>query len=133
MVNGTQPSKKRKIKSSAYVPTSHLRSPGKRGPGESRTLQSTKLKKTELGGFKVVNTRGVSGVNVPNISINDPRTTEEILESFYSASEDYRWDEAYVNGFIDQEIEPPTQDPEAAAGFSATPKKGVRHIPSFPY
>lgn len=84
------------------------------------------MKKTEAGGFRIENSRGISGVSVPNVSMNDPRSTEEILDSWYEASDLYGWDEAYVNSFVDKNLQPPEQDPEVMTGKSTD--KGVRCI-----
>lgn len=119
------PPKSCRIKESAYTPTAHLRTPSKPSASDSRTLQTTKLKKTETGGFKLVSSRGISGLNAPNVCSNDPRSTEEILESWYDASKDYGWDEAYVKSFVEKDMRPPTQDPETTTEANKSPRKGV--------
>ncbi|KAJ3530921.1 hypothetical protein NMY22_g8368 [Coprinellus aureogranulatus] len=116
--------KKRKLKSSDYVPISHLQRPSNPETLNSRTLQSTKLKKSSTGGFKIVNTRGISGSSVPNGLVNDPQSTEEILASWYAVSEQYGWDEAYVNSFVEKDLMPPNQDPELTPDAEKPTAKG---------
>ena len=135
MVNQV-PFKKRKVKESCYAPSSHLRSPCDEVAGKSRTLQTRKLKKTETGGFKVVSSRGISGASVPNVDINDPRSTEEILESWFSGPDSYGWDEGYINSFVEKDLRPPEHDPEAATDARKPSGKGVceyfpRHLHAY--
>ncbi|KAJ3533340.1 hypothetical protein NMY22_g7373 [Coprinellus aureogranulatus] len=69
-------------------------------------LQTTKLKSTGAGGFKVCTSRGASGVTVPNVPVNDPRSTEEILDQWLEPAECYGWDEGYVSSFVEKDIPP---------------------------
>lgn len=75
-----------------------------------------------------MSSRGMSGASVPNISLNDPRSTEEILESWYEASDNYGWDEAYTSSFVEKDLRPPTEDPEITVGGSKPKVKGVSTI-----
>lgn len=120
--------KKRRIKSSGYTPSGGLRLPvqsSEHAVQEARTLQTRKLKKTEAGGFRVASSTALSGLSVPNIAINDPRSTEEILDSWFAASESYGWDDGYVNSFVEKDVRPPDQDPELPAQTKAPQVKGV--------
>ncbi|KAJ3550384.1 hypothetical protein NMY22_g526 [Coprinellus aureogranulatus] len=89
------------------------RDPAKESAIDSRTLQTRKLKKAVSGGFKVVSSRGISGASIPNIPVNDPRSTEEILDSYYTVSDSYGWDEAYVDDLVDKNLSPVGEDPES--------------------
>ncbi|KAJ3525770.1 hypothetical protein NMY22_g10437 [Coprinellus aureogranulatus] len=104
--------KKPKIKGSSYIPGTCAQPKLENSAAITRTLQKTKLKSVGQGGFKLCSSRGLSGVAVPNIAVNDPRSTEDILEGWYSGAEAYGWDEAYVNSFVDKDMRPPDRDPE---------------------
>lgn len=124
-----QEKKRKRIKGTSYTPDVISKNPSKNSASQARTLQTTKLKSIS-GGFRVASSRGISGVSVPNVDINDPRSTEDIIDSWFETPEEYGWDEAYVNGFVEKETVPPSQDPETAAQPTKSTGKGVR-IPTF--
>ncbi|KAJ3547243.1 hypothetical protein NMY22_g1724 [Coprinellus aureogranulatus] len=104
--------KKPKLKGSSYTPGSCAQPKLDNSAAVARTLQKTKLKANGQGGFKLCSSRGVSSVAVPNVPVNDPRSTEEILDGWYSGAKDYGWDEAYVNSLVENDLRPPDRDPE---------------------
>ncbi|KAJ3531990.1 hypothetical protein NMY22_g7930 [Coprinellus aureogranulatus] len=116
--------KKLKIKGSAYTPVLSNERNAQASSSIARTLHTTKLKFSGDGVLKVCNSRGISSVAVPNVPINDPRSTEEILESWLSPSREYGWDAAYVNSFIEKDIRPPNRDPEPGGKYPEGPGKG---------
>lgn len=124
MANNKPSTKRKKIRETAYVPKTYV-NPSKQSGSDSRTLQTTKMKKADTGGFKILNSRGISSASVPNVSMNDPRSTEEILESWYDASDSYGWDEAYVKSFVDKDIKPPSEDPDMTTESGKAGVKGV--------
>ncbi|KAJ3516504.1 hypothetical protein NMY22_g14191 [Coprinellus aureogranulatus] len=104
--------KKAKIKGSSYTPGTCAQPTLENSAAVARTLQKTKLKSVGRGGFKLCSSRGVSGVAVPNVLANDPRSTEDILDGWYAGAENYGWDEAYVKSFMEKDMRPPDRDPE---------------------
>ncbi|KAF6741966.1 hypothetical protein DFP72DRAFT_994725 [Ephemerocybe angulata] len=105
-----------KIKMSTYTPSTLDAPPpvGGLSSSTSRTLQTTKLKSHALGGFKVAALAAPSGVHAPDVTVNDTRTTEEILASWATAGELNGWDRAYVDSFLENDLPPPMEDPEVS-------------------
>lgn len=120
-----QEKKRKRIKGTSYTSSTGLKNTPSQSAHHARTLHTKKLKKTDDGGFTVASSRGLSGVSVPNVSINDPRSTEEILESWISPSESFGWDEDYINSFIENDLRPPDQDPEQPTTANKPAIKGV--------
>ncbi|KAF6744519.1 hypothetical protein DFP72DRAFT_993376 [Ephemerocybe angulata] len=89
-----------------------------------RSLQTTKLKTLEYGGFRVASKAAPSGVCAPDVAVNDSRTTEEILASWLDARDDNGWDPAYTESFLERDLPPPMEDPEDETGGLA-PKEGT--------
>ncbi|KAF6740893.1 hypothetical protein DFP72DRAFT_996362 [Ephemerocybe angulata] len=108
-------SKKPKIKISTYTPTTLEAPYASNQPlgSSSRTLQTTKLKYVPDAGFKLATKAAPSGLCAPDAALNDTRTTEEILGSWLDASEQNGWDPAYIDSFLEKDLLPPTEDPEA--------------------
>ncbi|KAJ3529892.1 hypothetical protein NMY22_g8804 [Coprinellus aureogranulatus] len=115
--------RKKKIKSSTYTPGDVDRRPS-HSAAAARTLQTTKFKSCGQGKFKMCSSRGTSGVAVPNVAINDPRSTEEILDGWFSTSKNLGWDEAYVNSFVENDLVPPQCDPEVPSDAPQATSKG---------
>ncbi|KAF5340022.1 hypothetical protein D9611_012449 [Ephemerocybe angulata] len=99
---------------SVYTPSTHTTPAGlQEGQSTSfRSLQTTKLKSLQSGGFKVAKKAAASGVCAPNVTVNDSRTTEEILASWIDARDEHGWDPAYTESFLERDLLPPMEDPE---------------------
>ncbi|KAF6758442.1 hypothetical protein DFP72DRAFT_1064583 [Ephemerocybe angulata] len=115
----------KKLKMSVYIPAT-VQGPvpvGGSSTSTARTLQTTKLKTLTTGGFKIATLAALSGVHAPDVSINDHRTTEEILASWVSASEQNGWDRAYMESFLERDLAPPTEDTESEDEDKRTRKR----------
>ena len=120
---------RRKARVLTFTPeTRPERGPIQNSAAGARTLQTTKLKATGGGFFRVSSSRGHSGVTVPHVQINDPRTTEDILEEWFSSALNLGWDEGYVNSFVDRNLIPPTCDPDTPPQTTQTSRKGVSTV-----
>lgn len=130
MGTGSHNKKRARIKGSEYAPSgvSRPRKISSQANHPARTLLTTKLKKADDGKFTVVNRRNLSVANAPDIPVNDPRTTEQILEAWFVPADEYGWDEAYVNSFVEKSQRPPTEDPDDNKS-KKQPGKGVCTIP----
>ena len=118
--------RKKKSKVSTCTPKTSLeRAPIQNTSEGTRTLQSTKLKAKGDGRFRLRTSRGTSGVAVPNVVVNDPRTTEEILDEWFSGVTNFGWDEGYVNSFVNKDLAPPTSNPDVPSQSTRTSRKGV--------
>ncbi|KAJ3510330.1 hypothetical protein NMY22_g16006 [Coprinellus aureogranulatus] len=115
---------RRKMKSSSYTRGLYSTAAQEHSAAVARTLPTSKLKTTGVGLFRVCNARTASGVAVPNVRVNDPRATEDILEDWLSKGNNYGWDEAYINSFVENDLPPPTEDPELVSKPTQTTGKG---------
>ncbi|KAF6755728.1 hypothetical protein DFP72DRAFT_990059 [Ephemerocybe angulata] len=101
--------------------------PKKHDSAASRTLRTLKMKANpQTGRYKVYHGTQMSTVNVPNVSMNDSRTTEEILKAWLLATQTHGWEQSYVDSFLDNEQRPPESDPEVTSRT-----KGMGEIDSY--
>lgn len=117
--------KRTRLKLSSFTPATS--SANLHSASVARTLPTAKHKSAANGRFKVHNARGVSGVAVPNVPINDPRSTEDLLDDWLAPCNDLGWDEGYVNSFVEKDIPPPKNDPEVPVKPAQT-GKGVSSL-----